>query len=135
MRIDALGTKKLKAHKHVFQQVDTSRDELTFEERYRILRRLRFWGDLFAQKADTYAEMNSTSLAELTNGLEEKRFVPMNKDAADTYERKLMDTRDAVELWRFAKGLENHRRALLRETEQLFPDQKERLKYFHITNF
>jgi len=40
-----------------------------------------------------------------------------------------------VELWRFAKGLENHRRALLRETEQLFPDQKERLKYFHITNF
>ncbi|HXN26065.1 MAG TPA: hypothetical protein VN902_03025 [Candidatus Acidoferrales bacterium] len=111
------------------------RTELTFEERYRILRRLRFWGDLFGQQADTYAEMDSTSLAELTKGLEEKRLVPMDKDAADTYEQKLMNTKDAVELWRFAKGLENHRRALLRETEQLFPEQKERLKYFHITNF
>jgi len=125
-----------KTHKHDFQQVDTPRDELTFDERYRILRRLRFWGDLFAQKAETNAEVDAgKSLAELTDGLEEKRIALMDKDAAARYERKLMDTQDAVELWRFAKGLENHRRAMLRETEQLFPEQKERLKYFHITNF
>ncbi len=106
-------------------------NELTFEERYHVLRRLRFWGDLFAQ----FAEENAggyEAIKSLTAKLNEKGFLPYMQDFAEQCERVLMNERDPVKLWRYAIAAENHRVAFLETTEKLFPEKKKQLRYFHI---
>lgn len=118
--------------------VEVPRDELTFEERHQILWRCRFWADLFVREAESIAEYgsdNSTDLRELVKGLEEKRYVVLRPDSAVQFERMLLSERDPIALWRTAKGLENHQLMLLNETLALYPEKKERLKYFHVVSF
>ena len=118
--------------------LDIPREELTFEERYQFLRRLRFWANLFSHEAEGQAFLKTDgakTIYDLVEGLQETRFIQITPDFADRMERVSMNLTDPVELWRAVMGLENHQVKLRDETLALFPEKKEKLEYFMCTNF
>jgi hypothetical protein len=108
-------------------------DDLTFDDVYRILRRLMLWAGLLGEEARGAASARDyTSLEDLTEGLEESHLYRIDDDFLPSIE-KLLLRHDAVLLWRAAKAMDNHKEQLLKHFESRWtPEQKEKTKWFWI---
>lgn len=107
-----------------------STEEMTFDEFVHILNRLHYWSRHLHREAEFWAV--DTPLETLTKGLKEKRIVGIDENFLAMVEKVLLYERDPVKLWRFAMGLQNHKFGLLAKVEELFPQKKDRLKYFKV---
>jgi len=113
--------------------------DLTCDDVYTLMDRMVFWSHIFFERAENLASFledgsmcdGHDRLTELTERLEEKRFVPINKESAEAFEEKVRTLTDPVALWRLAKGLDNHRLALLQMATKTWPEQGERWTRFH----